>query len=519
MPNSIQVIGVQIKELWRNFGPNQKISIILAMIASLAAVAGILYWSSKPDFQLLYSGLSTKDAAEMREKLGDEKISVDVRDSGHSLYVPAKEVYKARLLLAKSGLPKESSTGFELFEQPKFGLTDFAQKVNYQRALAGELERTISAMEGVEAARVMLVLPKDKLFASEAEQKASAAVMVTTRSGALLTSAQVQSIIHLVASSVPGLTPNAVKVSDSTGRLLTRAGSTEDESFEAASDQLAIQEKLEQMLAKKAQEMLDIALGTGQSIVKVSAQLDFSKIDKRVENYDIENRTVKSESIQSESSSTPGGSPGGSAGVVSQIPVGSPSAGTVEQSMAKSKKENVKTEYVIPSEVQQMTVRGGRIAGLSISVCLAKSEKQRNIAEVENMVKNAVGFIENETRKDTIKVVEMEFPATPEIPKQPLWKSLPVGWSTIGHVAMWLFLVLVVFIISRKFMAGIAVKQEAIGVPIQNLTGAEGAFPGAAGTRRAWMDQGLEKNLTELNRIAEQNPKAIAAWITSIANQ
>ena len=161
MANSLGLLGHQLKELWSHFGVNQKVSTVLALLVVVGMSTGILLWSSRPSYSLLYAGMDLEDAATAREKLTEERIAVQVRDSGHSLFVASGDVYRARLLLASSGLPKKTSSGFELFEQPKFGLTDFAQRVNYQRALQGELERTISSMEGIDSARVMVVLPSD----------------------------------------------------------------------------------------------------------------------------------------------------------------------------------------------------------------------------------------------------------------------------------------------------------------------------------------------------------------------
>jgi len=305
MAGSMSVLGRQLGSIWQHFGVNQKVSIVLALVATIALIGGLLTWSARPDYRLLYSGLSLEDAAAARERIEDEKIPVQLRDSGRSIYVPAKDVYRCRLLLAAEGLPKDSSTGFELFEQPKFGLTDFAQRINYQRALQGELERTINAMSGIRSCRVTLVLPQRSLFATEAEKMAKASIMLTIADGDSLSAAQVRSIQQLVAGSVEGLTSSAIAVTDQNGRMLAK-GAASEEGLEAASDQWEIQVKLEDLLERKAQEMLDIALGAGRSLVRVSATLDFSRVEKRKETYDPAGRVVIGETISSETSSEPG---------------------------------------------------------------------------------------------------------------------------------------------------------------------------------------------------------------------
>ncbi len=522
MPNALKVLGLQLKEIWHHFGPSQRFSAVFGLLVALALMAGLVVWSSRPDFRLLYAGLTLKDASSMREKLQDEKIRTEVRDSGHALYVPSADVYRARLLLAGQGFPKETSAGFELFEQPKFGLTDFAQQVNYQRSLQGELERTIASMQGIDSARVLLVLPRDKLFASDSEKRASASILLRTSGGSALTPSQVQSIVQLVSSSVPGLQPTSVTVTDQNGNLLSRRVDSPEEPLEQANDQLAAQEKAEAMLSKKAQDMLDRALGAGRSIVRVTLVMDLSKIERRSESYDSQNKVVRSETIESENSVSPGGGAGGAAGVVANVPVGSPSSATVDQNQSKSKKENIRTEYAIPTDVQHVIQRGARIQQLSISVCIARGATPRapdELKRIDQMVRNAVGFVDNDTRKDSIEVTEMEFAPAEPVAKTPWWNLLPIHWGAIGRGALGLLVLLIVYRVSRRIMAGLVVQREEAGVPIQSLTGSYSAGGGAAHSSfRAEVSGPSGSHLEEITRIAEQNPKSIAAWISNVTS-
>jgi flagellar M-ring protein FliF len=521
MANSLNVVFSQIREIWKHFGLNQKISTVMALLLTVALIAGLLVWSGRPDYRLLYSGLSLKDAATIREKLEESRIPLRIRSGGTAVYVPSKEVYRARLMLASEGLPKDSAAGFELFEQPKFGLTDFAQKVNYQRALQGELERTIAEMNGIEAARVMLVLPKDKLFAKEEDKKSSASIMLTLGNGSI-SPVQVNSITHMVASSVEGLDPNCITVTDQQGRLLsTSTGSTPEEILQT-SDQLAAQEKMERMLTRKAQDMLDHALGLGKSIVRVNVALDFSKIEKRNETYDSENRVVRSESIESESSTSPGPNGGNVAGVVANIPVGTPTQASVDGDMSKSKKENIRTEYAIPSGVELIQERGARIRQLSVSVCVAQQGEQPRTADalgkIGNMVKNAVGFVQNDVRTDTIDVTEMAFPEVAPTAPLPWWEKLPVRIDVIGRGLLAAFLLLAVYLVSRRLMSGLVIQREEVGVPVGSLRGetaAEVAGMAPAAVHRE-IEPSIDENLNEVSQIAETNPRAIAAWISSV---
>ncbi len=280
MQDSLNMLSKQVREIWRQFGPSQRLSVVMSLLAVVAILGALLHWSSRPDYRVLYSNLSLTDASQMREKLDEAKIAVKLGQSGMSISVPASKLYSARLMLAAEGLPGDSSIGFELFEQPKFGLTDFAQKVNYQRALQGELERTIASMRGIRSARVMLVLPKDHLFADEEDRKAQASVLLNLNGSIALGDSQVQSIVHLLASSVQRLGPTQITVTDHTGRLLTRSHNTDDV-MEHGSEQLDLQERTEKRLVEKAQAILDRAMGGGNSIVRESELLDYSDIEKR----------------------------------------------------------------------------------------------------------------------------------------------------------------------------------------------------------------------------------------------
>jgi flagellar M-ring protein FliF len=493
----------------------------MALLITVGAVAALLFWAGRPDYRLLYADLSLEDAAVIREKLEDERIPLEIKNSGRTIFVPAGDVYRARLLLASEGLPKDTTAGFELFEEPKFGLTEFAQRVNYQRALQGELERTISTMDGIERARVILVLPKDKLFATEEERKGSASIMLSVSGGFGVNQSQVASITHLVASAVPALEPGSITVSDQTGRLLSSSKGPADSSAVQANDQLAAKEKTEQMLTDKAQTMLDHAMGTGRSIVRIDVDMDFSKIEKRIENYDAENKTVRSEVIESESSTSPGGSGGSVAGVVANIPVGTPQQGSIEGEMSKRKKENITTEYAIPSDVQMISTHGARVKQISAAVCVAQGENPRTADElkkIEGMVSRAVGLVNNETRQDYIEVTEMPFPEIEKAAPMPWWGQLPVPVDVLMRGLLGALLLLIVYLVSRKVMAGLVVQREEAGVPVEALA------PGGAPAERE-LGRGMRPEeeelvvdaLDEVRTIAEQNPKAIAAWITSMA--
>ncbi len=523
MPNSLGLLVQQLKEIWKHFGLAQKASTLIALAAVAAAIVGMLIWSSRPQYQVLYANLSLQDASDIREKLNDEKVEYRLLDSGRTILVSSKDVYNTRLTLASEGLPRDGATGFELFEQPKFGLTDFAQQVNYQRALQGELERTIRAMRGIEGARVMLVLPKDRLFATAEEKRASASILLTLAGGVSLNAGQIQSITQLVGGSVPGLTAGSVTITDQYGHLLSQPSGPQDDPVGRASDQLAATEKLERMLTQKAQEMLDRALGPGRSIVRVSAAMDFSQVERRNETYDPEGRVVRSEAIMTESSSGPAPHLGGVAGVVANVPVGAPGSGTVERELNKSKKENIRTEYAIPNGVEMVVEKGARLSRLSVSVCVARGEEERTPAQmdtIKQMVSSCVGLVQTPRRQDAIEVTEMLFADLDAPLHTPWWQSLPFSLDALGRGLLATALVLLVFFMSRKVIAGLVVRREDVGVPVQHLQEEYAGVGPAERRARLGGEAGeslSEEELTDLElveRLAQQNPRTIAAWIT-----
>ncbi|MBN2164448.1 MAG: flagellar M-ring protein FliF [Pontiellaceae bacterium] len=513
MRDSVNMLKKQVQEIWRQFGAPQRMSVITSLLVAIAVISGLIYWGSRPDFRLLYGSLSLEDAAQIREKLEDAKIPVRIGQSGTSISVPASELYTARLMLASAGLPKDSSTGFELFEQPKFGLTDFAQKVNYQRALQGELERTISSMQGIRSARVMLVLPKEHLFASEDERKAQASVLITLNGSGAVGSAQVQSIVHLLASSVQSLDPSQVTVSDQTGRLLTQSMSS-DSVMQSGSEQLEVQERTEQRLVAKAQDILDRALGLGNSIVRVNVALDFSDQEQRNQTYDAESRVALSERIVSEDKSGgSSGGAGGAAGVTASVSVSDPSNMKVDNGGGKDKTEETYAEYVVPTTVTTIRQKGVRMDKLSVAVCIAQGESPRTpeqMKAISDLVASALGV--DPSRSDTIQIAEMPFVAPQEPAKANWWEDLPVSYDSLFKGVGGIVALGFVFGASRKVKSALLASNPSIEVPINEAQEQE--------QERIMKEEPfeLEDQLARVNEMARGNPKTVAAWISNAAD-
>ncbi len=259
---------------------------LLAMVV-VAGFTTMFIWANKTVFGTAYSGLTGEDAAAVVSVLKTNKIPYKLAGDGTTILVPESMVYDVRLTMAKEGIPKGEGVGYEIFDKPEFGTTEFVQKINKKRALQGELVKTIKAFEEVKNARVMIVLPKESVFVEEIK-KPSASILLELNSD--LNKEQVASIAHLVASSVQDLTPELVTIVDTTGRILFE-GKSEEEQARIDAENLADAQyqykvRFEENLSKRIQTMLERIVGQGKAIVRVTSEMDFSQKSMNQEIYD-----------------------------------------------------------------------------------------------------------------------------------------------------------------------------------------------------------------------------------------
>jgi flagellar M-ring protein FliF len=268
----------QLTGLVARLSAGQKALLAGVALASVVAIALLVSVVNRPSLGILFSNLAPEDAGTIVEKLRERKIDYELQDGGRSILVPQNSIYDLRLSLAGEGLPHSSVVGYEIFDRTNLGVSDFVQKVNYRRALEGELARTILQLNEVEGARVHLVMPARALF-KEDEHPATASVVLKLRSGHRLSEGSVQGIANLVSASVEGMESRNVTIVDSRGALLS---SRQDEGTMASlsTSQLEMQQKVEQHLARKAQTLLEGAVGAGNAIVQVAAELDFRQVER-----------------------------------------------------------------------------------------------------------------------------------------------------------------------------------------------------------------------------------------------
>lgn len=367
MPRQLSQLASQLLGIWRQLGLNQRISLALAGGVIVAALLSLAFWSSRADFALLYGRLEDAEAAKVISHLEELKVPHKA-GTGGAIYVPRDKVHLMRMNLAAKGLPRGDGVGFEIFDKSNFGISDFVQRANYLRALQGELSRTIGQLDEVEAARVMIVMPENRLLLDQ-QKRATASVFVRTKGHLQLPASAVNSIRFLVANSVEGLQPGQVTVVDNRGNVLSE--NSEPDSFAGLSaGQLTARRSLEQYLSRKAEGLLEAALGPGQAVVRVAADINFDQMVRTEEKYDPDGQVLRSTTINDENveSSTPtaGGAPGTASNLAPDTnATASASAGN------RTKKKVTNSQYELNKITSNMTQLAGGVKRLSAAVFVA----------------------------------------------------------------------------------------------------------------------------------------------------
>lgn len=408
MRETILQLKEQATALWSGLNKKQKIMIGAAVIALLLSIILLTLWANKPKYAPLFTKLSAQDAGVIVNKLEEKKIPYQLQDNGTTVLVPSEYVYKTRLQLASDGLPQNGVVGFEIFDQTKFGSTEFEQKVNYVRAINGELARTIMNLDGVDTARVQIVIPETKLYVDQ-QKEATASVLVKLKPGVKLETAQVKGIIHMVSSSVEGLKPENVTIVDTNGDILS-AGIEDDQNNQnkLTSTQLDVQKNYENDMEKSIQSMLDKILGPGRAVTRVTAQLDFDQREVQSETYSpvvdgegiIRSRQQTNESYQG----TGGGAAQGIPGTTSNIPqYQAASQGGSSEYNRKELTEN----YEINKVAERRTVASGTVKRLSVSVVVDGNLSGMQKSSLQDAIATAAGL--DTSRGDQVTVQSYAF--------------------------------------------------------------------------------------------------------------
>ena len=513
--------------------------IALLVVAAVAAMV----MGRQPDYKVLFSNLSDKDGGAIVAQLSQMNVPYKHADGGGAILIPAERVHDVRLRLATQGLPRGSVTGFELMETNRFGMTQFQERLNFQRGLEGELTRSIQALSSVQGARVHLALPNQNGFFRE-QQKPSASVLVSLHPGRILDRAQLAGIVHLVASSVPELAPSAVSVLDDTGKLLSQSPDAAGEEGINAQQLLYVQQ-IEQQYARRIMEILEPVVGRNNVKAQVSAELDFSRTESTSEQFR-PNQTPDSGAIRSqqvlESSGTANKTATGVPGAVAnQPPVPSaapvnganpaPTAGGQQGAGESTSKRESTTNYEVDKTVKVTRGNNWAIKRLSAAVVVnyqALAEEKggaspkpltpEQIEQMTGLVRETIGF--NKERGDSVNLMNTPFLSseTPA-PAVPLWKqpeTIELAKTFAWPLGAVLFAALVLLGLVRPALKGTAKPAEAVPVAGGQLSALEADEPDRpalpAPTKK---DEVVEVTpeqlrLEEARVLAKANPVAVA---------
>ena len=370
-------------------------------VVSVVMVTFILFAFNEPNYTTLYSDLAPEEANEVVKYLSNRKISYTLEEGGNKINVPKKDVYELRLALAGKGIPSSGTIGYEIFDKNTIGMSEFMQKLNYKRALEGEIARTIVQQKGIENVRVHIVTPKKAVFKEE-QRKATASVVLSLRGGTTLSHNNIQAIANLVSASVEGLDVSLVTIIDTKGRLLSKKPE-EDGLAINSGKQYEIKSNVEKYLADKAQSILNKVLGYDNSDVKVNVDLDFKEVEKTLETYDPESQVAISEQTSRNTSS--GISTSDSNQVFGE-------SNTINYELSKT------IEHVIEGagNIQRITV-AAVINGIKKEVnnggnteIINEPRSPEQLQQLELLIRQSIGI--DETRNDLVSIVSIPFENT-----------------------------------------------------------------------------------------------------------
>jgi flagellar M-ring protein FliF len=493
------------KERWSTLALTARVGIIAGALLVLGAAIYALTVDRTPQKAVLFSNLGEDDAARIILRLKAGGIPYEIGPDGTSLLVPENQVHETRLTLASEGLPSGGGVGFEVFDQQRFGESEFSEQVKYHRALEGELARTISHLAGVKRARVHLVLPARTLFANT-EQDASASVVVHLIPGWKMRDEQVKGIVHLVASSVRGLDPERVTLVDGEGRSL---GGGQRNDGELAGEADAYRREIERGKERAAQQMLDTTLGQGKSMVRVAAQISFTREEVTEERYDPEAIAPRSYQIVEEREGGDGRLIGGIPGAPSNLPGGAtPTVGPAAGGVLTRRSET--RNFEVTKTLRRAVEPVGRVTGMQVAVVVdgrytGTGEKKRfealrkdEIDRIHNVVASAIGI--DEKRGDKVVVECVPFAPAPAIVDDRSMVERTLGpYTNYGMLALAVLAILAIVLVGRKTMRrgkplAIPAGTDVLPTPLlAGLTGGDaGLPPGAAGERALAGSTGLE---------------------------
>ncbi len=533
----------------------QKVVLLVGVAAAVAITVAFVSWARTPDYKVLFSNVTDRDGGAIISALQQINVPYRMSEGGGAILVPSDRVYESRLRLAQQGLPRGGSIGFELLENQRIGTSQFVEQVNFQRALEGELARTVQALGSVQGARVHLAIPRPSVFVRD-QQKPSASVMVSLFPGRTLDPAQLAGITHLVASSVPELAPSAVTIVDQAGNLLTSSPGGRDANAGLDAGQLKYVQAVEQNFVRRIESILTPIVGQGNVRAQVTAELDFSTVEQTAESY--KPNPAPEQAIRSQQTvETLGDNPRDASGVPGALSNQPPGAATAPlnapaKGAAKGGQEppppgnshrEATTNYELDKTITHTRSEVGAVRRLSAAVVVnhrrevkeGKSENtplpEAEIAQLTNLVRQAMGY--NEKRGDTVNLVnaafneaervEIEAPTlVTEVTQRLLGNMNTVLWTLAAIVAaLFVYLMVLRPVLRDLALAGERdlAAQEAYAQAMAAAAGGAGdgeqggagpAGGGGASQPIITGGRGFDADLQAVKDLAKQEPQIVA---------
>lgn len=550
--NATASAATQPKPLeWLNrLRANPKIPLIVAGSAAVAIIVAMVLWAKSPDYRTLFSNLSDQDGGAIVTQLTQMNIPYRFTEGSSAIEVPADKVHELRLRLAQQGLPKGGAVGFELLDQEKFGISQFSEQVNYQRALEGELARTIETLGPVKRARVHLAMPKPSLFVRE-QKSPSASVTVNLEPGRALDEGQISAVVHLVSSAVAGLPPGNVTLVDQGGHLLTQSNTSGRDLNDA---QLKYASDVEGRIQRRIESILSPIVGNGNVHAQVTAQLDFANKEQTEEQYrpngDASQAVLRSRQVN-ESEQIGSGLPGGVPGALSNqpapanaAPITTPPANqqnaqngqnaqqttTNTNAGPRSTQRNETSNYEVDRTIRHTKMNVGDIQRLSVAVVVNYKTlpdgkplplTAEQMKQLEDLTREAMGF--SDKRGDTLNVVNSPFTATDDDSAElPFWKQ-QAFIEQLMSAGRWLLVLLVAWILWRKAVrpqltrraeeAKAAQEREQLRQETQEAVEVRLSKDEQTQQRRANQRLGAEVMSQRIREMSDNDPRVVALVI------
>jgi len=501
-------MGQLFSQMWKGFESlpaSRKLTILAAAGITLLSIALAVVFINQPEYKVLYTNLSAEDAGQITARLQEKKIPYQLSSSGDMISVPSEKVSELRLELAASGLPKGGGVGFEIFDTKNLGVTEFVQQLNYQRALQGELTRTINSLDEIQQSRVHLVIPKKSLF-SEDQKKPTASVIVRLKNGRNLSDPQINGIAHLVSSSIEGMSPRDVMIVDSSGKVLSKVNEG-GELAQLSNSQIEYKKNVEKDLTSRITSMLEKVVGEGKAVVRIAADLDFRVMEKTEEKFDSEEPAIRSVQRSQEKS----GSISGGAGE-SSVATTARQAAPPRPAGSNREKSDETINYEISRTVNKTVMPVGDVKKISIAVLVdgnyVKNDKgaeeyqprpEKELTALEDLVKKSAGF--DAKRGDQVVVSNVAFKKVDlgaEMAEKSWLDKLMPFMPLVRYLVMLVVIGLAALFVVKPLVRMLAERGREVGVSVREVPSATGELRGGDGvTLSLGAPQQAPRELTE----------------------